>query len=586
MSKLKPIFILLLIIASLTFRACAPTSPAPAPATQETSTPAQTSAPTPTPTLTPVSTPKIIPTPTPSTKITPAEFKVTSLVVTPIVTEPGKPVTVEVKVTNAGGTAGSTSLALTVNGKEEAFKDVTVTHGKTETTTFALTKDASGIYEIKVAGFTETLRVREPGTYPRLANLYAGVDAFYWKAQQFTPSQVDSMLKLLARWDIVAVDANVAWFAPDYLRKLKKLNPRVKILAVIGAGAGGYWRWMLTDGLEAPNRPGWITPEVVSFVRKQAEYYGITAQDSNESFFLHYGNTPGNSKPPEQRRWILWTSEVRSGDDWPGMNPNSDWSTYLPHLVKDKLMSTGLFDGVWYDCFLETMWAPNLDIDNDGIGDSLNFVNQKYREGMTRLLQITRELLGPDAIIIGNPGSEWSANSPFFNYANGHIQECALGIQSWSNRDFAKVWEVYERNMQTPAPPSRINWIDADTNNVKYDPFDTNLPPTELQKMRYGLSIALLDDGYYGFDIGNEFHNTIWWFPEYDANLGLAKGKAQKRTDGTWIREFQNGVVVVNPAGSTSTIKFNTIYQDVTTGIKGISFTVQPQDGRIFLKSG
>jgi hypothetical protein len=133
-------------------------------------------------------------------------------------------------------------------------------------------------------------------------------------------------------------------------------------------------------------------------------------------------------------------------------------------------------------------------------------------------------------------------------------------------------------------PPSRINWIDADTNNVKYDPVDTNLPAAELQKMRYGLAIALLDDGYYGFDIGNEFHNTLWWFPEYDTNLGFALGDAQKRSDGSWMREFENGVVVANPASSKSTIEFQAIYKDVTTSIEGTSFEVPSKDGRIFLK--
>jgi hypothetical protein len=522
---------------------------------------------------------------TPPTGPTPsARFEVTSLAVTPIVAEPGQTVAVEVEVKNVGGTEGSHTLVLTVNGVEEETRDVTVAPLITGTAAFTLIKDAPGVYDIEVAGLTETLRVKRLGDFPRLANLYAGVDAFYWKIQQFTPSQVDSLLKLLARWDIIAVDANLAWIAPEYIRKIKKLNPQAKILAVIGAGAGGYWRWMLTDDLEAPDKPSWITPEFTRFVHQQAEYYGITAQDSNESFFLHYGDTPGNPKPPEQRRWILWTSEVRSGDDWPGMNPNSEWSTYLPHLVYDKLISTGLFDGVWYDCFLETMWESNLDIDNDGVGESLTVVNQKYQAGMARLLKTTRELLGPDAIIIGNPGNEWSANSPYFDYANGHIQECALGIQPWSNRDFSKVWEVYQRNMQKPTPPSRINWIDADTNNVKYDPVDTNLPAAELQKMRYGLAIALLDDGYYGFDIGNEFHNTLWWFPEYDTNLGFALGDAQKRSDGSWMREFENGVVVANPASSKSTIEFQAIYKDVTTSIEGTSFEVPSKDGRIFLK--
>ena len=137
--------------------------------------------------------------------------------------------------------------------------------------------------------------------------------------------------------------------------------------------------------------------------------------------------------------------------------------------------------------------------------------------------------------------------------------------------------------MQKSSPPSRIHWIAPDTNNMEYDDLKPALPPAELQKMRYSLAITLLDDGYFGFDRGDAWHCQLWWFPEYDANLGLAKGKAQQRSDGTWMREFQNGVSVANPTGNVSTISFATTYQDVSTGIKGTSFTIQPQDGRIFV---
>ena len=92
-----------------------------------------------------------------------------------------------------------------------------------------------------------------------------------------------------------------------------------------------------------------------------------------------------------------------------------------------------------------------------------------------------------------------------------------------------------------------------------------------------------MDDGYFGFDVGTPVHAQLWWFPEYDTDLGLPKGKAQGRGDGTWTREFQNGMVVVNPTDSTSTISFAATYQNVATGDKGTDFTVQPQDGGIFI---
>jgi hypothetical protein len=275
---------------------------------------------------------------------------------------------------------------------------------------------------------------------------------------------------------------------------------------------------------------------------------------------------------------------IINGEEWKGMNPASEWSTFLPNYVHDKPMSTGFFDGVYYDCTWEDVsrWH-NIDINNDGIAESPDVVNREYQKGTTQLLKLTRELLGPEAIIIGNPGAEWSANSPYWNYANGLYQENALGDEKWSSHDFSKVWEIYEMNMQKPAPPSRINWMGVDTNNKQFDDVNPVLSAPELQKMRYGLAITLLDDGYFGFDRGDKWHCQLWWFPEYDANLGLANGEAKKRNDGTWMREFQNGMVIVNPTGGMSTIDFNYTYQDVTTGTVGSHFVISPYDGKIFV---
>jgi len=228
------------------------------------------------------------------------------------------------------------------------------------------------------------------------------------------------------------------------------------------------------------------------------------------------------------------------------------------------------------------MWKQNIDIDNDNIIDSPSVVRQVYRSGMTQILKSTRELLGPEAIILGNPGVEWRDDSPYWEYADGHMQENALGTMFGSS--WPKIWDIYQRNMGRLSPPSRIHWIAVDTNQENYDDLEPDLPPAELQKMRFGLAITLLGDGYFGFDEGGGLHRQLWWFPEYDANLGLAKGDAKRRDDGLWIREFENGVVIVNPTNEESTIEFPGTYKDITTSKESSRFIVAPEDGRIILK--
>ena len=493
-------------------------------------------------TLTPAPEPVPIPTPTPiKPELTPAEFKVTSLAVTPIVAEPGQAVTVEVEVTNIGEMEGSYALSITVEGVDEETKSVTVAPKDVETVSFTLARSVSGLYDIGIAGLTDTLRVRNPDAYPKLANYY------------HCPPRIDSsQAKALARWDLIVVNYNVASTSPESIRQIRAQNPNIKILAWVSAGLSG---WALRDL--------------------------IISRDFKESWFLHYGDTPENPKPLEERRVIRWTNKDGSFQA-AGMNPASEWSTYLPHFVYQEVISSGLFDGVFYDCLWERPGKSDIDIDNDGIADSRAVVEREYQKGMTKIVVLTRELLGPDAIIFGNPGVQWSDNSLYWDYANGHMQENALGTMFGSS--WPRIWDIYQRNMRKSPPPPRIHWIAVDTNQDMFSNFEPILPPEELQKMRFGLSITLLGNGHFGFDRGDGLHGQLWWFPEYDANLGLANGDAKERSDGTWIREFEKGVVVMNPTSRESTVEFQDTYKDVSTNASGSQFVVPPKDGRIFLR--
>jgi hypothetical protein len=384
-------------------------------------------------------------------------------------------------------------------------------------------------------------RVKQHGTYPRLANYYHHlplIDSF----------QAAS----LAKWDLIVVQYNVVRSSPEAVRLIKKLNPSVRILVWISAGLDGGWR---RD-------------------RMMSEHF-------NENWILHYADVPSNSKPAAERRVIMWTS--KTGDNKvAGMNPTSEWSTYLPRFVNERLMSSGLFDGVFYDCAWETVRKPNVDINNDGVADSQDMIKREYQKGMTQILRSTRELLGSKAIIFGNPGVQWSDGSPYWDYANGHMQENALGTMFGSS--WPGIWNIYKRNMQKPSPPARIHWIAADTNQKEFDSVAPCLPLEEVQKMRFGLAITLLGDGYFGFDEGDGLHGQLWWFREYEVNLGFAMGDAQQRSDGIWIREFENGTAIANPTTRERIIEFPVSHKDATTGTQGSRFGVPPKDGRIFTR--
>ncbi len=117
--------------------------------------------------------------------------------------------------------------------------------------------------------------------------------------------------------------------------------------------------------------------------------------------------------------------------------------------------------------------------------------------------------------------------------------------------------------------------------------------------MRFCLASALLSDGYYSFDYGDQAHNQLWWYDEYSTFLGKPLNSAYnlrdgstKIKDGLWRRDFQNGVVIVNSTGAAESInleeEFERIHgrQDKTVNSGRIvqNITLGAREGLILLR--
>ncbi len=92
----------------------------------------------------------------------PAVFTVSSLNVTPASVRTGEPVTISLSVANTGGSEGSYTVTLKVNGLKEAEKSVTVAAGSSQTVSFSVTKAASGSYSVEVNGLSASFTVTAP----------------------------------------------------------------------------------------------------------------------------------------------------------------------------------------------------------------------------------------------------------------------------------------------------------------------------------------------------------------------------------------------------------------------------------------
>lgn len=88
-----------------------------------------------------------------------AEFELSNLSISPKEVEPGKPVSISVKVANIGDLTGSKEIKLKINGTTAATKEVTLGVGASTTVSFTVTKDEPGTYKVEVDGLSGSFKV-------------------------------------------------------------------------------------------------------------------------------------------------------------------------------------------------------------------------------------------------------------------------------------------------------------------------------------------------------------------------------------------------------------------------------------------
>jgi hypothetical protein len=174
-------------------------------------------------------------------------------------------------------------------------------------------------------------------------------------------------------------------------------------------------------------------------------------------------------------------------------------------------------------------------------------MNSLWAAGTTKMLKNTRELLG-HKIILGN-GNIYLGYQP---YLNGMMLEDF--VSSWeSNGTWAGAMNTYSKigNMNQYPQVTVINSYDKDRNNYS--------------RVRFGLASVLLDDhGFFSYDYDNTNHGQLWWYDEYDLNLGNPTSVAYNLNDKStepfkaalWRRDFQNGTIIINSSNTTQSHVF------------------------------
>ncbi len=367
----------------------------------------------------------------------------------------------------------------------------------------------------------------------------------------------------MAKLDVVVLGVWPGWESgrgttfEQVIRNIKSRNPQTRV-----------FQYILNEAVTTNTS---AYPEVQQKVREMSWWLYPTASccSAVPSFWGGH-NTINNT---------AFSPRDANGDRW------IDW--YAKWSVERYFKPNPSLDGFFTDNFF---WKPRVDGDwnRDGVKDSAGdpTVQRWQREGLRQHVDLLRNLM-PGKLQIGNT-ADWGASNAniteFRGALNGGVMEALLGYsyspETWGS--WGEMMAQYRRQIGAMASP-------------RLAIFHQNGDPRNYQEFRYGFASCLMDDAYYYFSTDDSYHG-VNWFDEFDAELGKAVSSPPTSawSSGVFRRDFENGIVLVNPKGNgTRTVQLESEYrrvngkQDPTTnnGQATRSVTLKDRDGIVLLRA-
>jgi len=256
-----------------------------------------------------------------------------------------------------------------------------------------------------------------------------------------------------------------------------------------------------------------------------------------------------NGEPEVPESAYLHDTKGNRIEVWPGawrLNlTKPEVAVMQAQFAYDQMMKVNLAqDGMFFDnFFLDQSWLKTdykgnpVDVDADGDGklDDPTWLDSAWRAGVFAELAAWRQLM-PNAYASGHlprpPSAEIGAlfNGDSIGFQVPEVIESRIG--------FGDLWDTYQGwwtvgrkpviTMIEGATPYQIGY------GYGYDPMKVitagalEFGRTDYRNMRFGLGVALMNDGYYTYEFGDTFHGDDWWYDEFDADLGASCGPAQR----------------------------------------------------------
>lgn len=268
---------------------------------------------------------------------------------------------------------------------------------------------------------------------------------------------------------------------------------------------------------------------------------------------------------------------------WPGayrLNlTRPEVAEFQARYTYERIEQAGfIHDGVFIDNVFLTQSHHKADIhgkpfqvdaNGDGVVDDPAQFDAAWRAGVLREIALVREYL-PHAILSGHamdirePRIAEAFNGISFGFAAANVIE---GEQS-----FANVYDEYARWMTDAREPRVVmhegSPIDLFAYGYDYEPLKKVSPSGGAFArdfypwMRFAFGLTQMQDGYYAYEWGDTWHGNVWWYDEYDFELGRPLGPARHvfATGNSTPNLIDNGGFEAPLAGAWST------YVDTSSG--------------------
>ena len=396
-------------------------------------------------------------------------------------------------------------------------------------------------------------------------------------------------------------------------------DPYPRVGAVLTGGAQNYWDSTYQGQIAKLQvvvltyYPGWGSGHGTTMEKTIQQ---LKARNSNIKVFL-YQNIAGrpspvpstwpglNTKLNAQKWWLYqtWggTSKVASNcgsgyllnitpystKDSSGLHYNEWIARYVATQVGKTNPSAA---GIFTDC---VSWQARAagDWNQDGRTDSAGDASAAawMRDGFSRYAdelhaQMPGKLQLANAADWGKPESVVTELQGAFD---GGVLEGMIG-RSYSREGLTGGWQLmmaaYRKAMGVMASPKMAVFVQ--TGSV-----------TDYQGMRYGLGSASLGDAYFAYqDVAKTAYSSAVYFDEYGAKLGAATSSWPTTAwqSGVYRRNFQNGIVLVNPKGNgVRTVTLEKNYRKlkgsqaptINNGATVKTVTLKDRDGIILLNA-